>query len=322
MISAVTKRKIIISSFFVALIASDLLIFQPASAQADLSKSFNFNVRVNFNVGEARKPVKFERIEGLIVFRAQVQGKDVWAVLDNLSDGSLLDTSFAQSVGLPMSAPVGRVRTQNGALERRWIDSVAIVVPGQISMITRLSSTDLGFFRRATGRQIVLIVGKELFDSLAFVVHRNGSFEIAPSGSVNVSAGVESLQLGQGRPLLLAKINGTDVVLAIDLRFNGDVSLSEAAWKRVVPSGSSSKTIVSGQADGQLVRRSASTLPNFSLGSTTLSAVEVTQGISIEGADGLLGTGVLSQFTFALDVKAGKLWLIPSQAPKPAGSQR
>ncbi len=292
---------------------------EAAESQYTPPERFEFKIRINFTQGAERKPVQFERIKGLIVFRARVQGKDVWAILDNLSDGSLLDSGFARAVGLPMSAPIGPLRTQNGALERRWIDAVDVAIPGQISMATRLSATDLAFFKRATGRDISLIVGKELFDSLAFIIYHDDRFEIVLSGSIKVSPGVEAIELGQaqGKPLIPVKIDGADAALALDLGYNGEVTLSDAAWLRTGITGTSSRSILVGQTDGLLKLHQATVVRRLSLGSITLSNVEITRGLSTEGegADGLLGMTILSQFTVAIDVKARKLWLLPPPSP-------
>lgn len=263
---------------------------------------------------EQREAVPYELGRGTVVFKALINGREVWAFLDNRASGSLIDEALARSLGLQLNSVAGRVITPTGALERwRVSERVDISIPGQVGMQTPVSATDLSLLSAVAGRPISLIVGKEYFDVLVFVfTPRNRQFQLGPSGSLRLPADAPYLILQNDRPQIEVMVAGRPTLLTIDLGYNGDIALRQEAWDRLGISELPTTPNASVNMDGLITPSVATTLDEVSLGSRRVKDVKVALTTAFpDDRDGLIGFGMLSRFNFALDIKARRLWLIP-----------
>src|SRR6478735_6252062 len=114
----------------VLLAAAFLAPCAPASAQALDSAASETRFAIRFVPRAERRPVPYESVRGTALFRAEVDGREVWAMLDNRVTSSVVDAAFARSLGIALDTPAGRFRTPSGSLERWRVPDVAIRVPG------------------------------------------------------------------------------------------------------------------------------------------------------------------------------------------------
>lgn len=273
-----------------------------------------FNINLKFPASkEERIPVHFELLNGVLVFRATIGGKEVWAILDNRLESSLIDAGFAQTAGISLGQEIGPMRTPTGSLPRRLTSYVQVIVPGQVAINTRLSAVDLSFLAKATGRPIALALGREYFGNLLFLIKpSNHTFQLGPSGAdLNVAAGTTLIALQSDRPKLGVVIDGVALQVTLDLGYNGAIALSDDAWARAGLDKLSSIERKSAHLEGTVFTVPHVTVPSVKVGARRFANVDVSkQPVLADDGDGMIGLGFLAQSDFALDIKAGKLWLI------------
>lgn len=260
-----------------------------------------------------RKAVHYELVRGTVSFRAMINGKQVWALLDNGASTSLIDETFARSLGLQMASVKGAIVTSTGTLKRWRVPAVDIKIPGQIGMQAPLFATDLSRLSAFAGRPISLIIGKEYFDVLMFVfTPRNRQFQIGPSGSLRLPADTPHLDLQGPNPRTEVMVAGQPALLTIDLGNGGDISLGQRAWDRLGMAELPSSSARSVNATGVIANSVGAIVDEVSLGSKHVRGAKVALTSTLPDVhDGYIGFGILSRFNFAIDVKAQRLWLIP-----------
>lgn len=300
------------------LIAVALFESQPALSQArpGPSGTVTYHIGVKFFNGAARKPVPFELVQGIIVFRARVAGREVWAMLDNLARQTTINLNFARSAGIVLDDHVDRIATVNGSIAGYRTAPVEIVVPGQMIATAPVSAADIEAFTRLIGRPIDLVLGGEYFDNLAFVIRPTGNFEIGNGGLLNIPPNVPAIPLLEGKYRVAANINGLNVILAVDLGSNSAIKLIQSSWQLVAAGGHNFRTIQSAGVEGKPITQPLVAVPNVLIGPVKLGEVDVEAGPA-NGNEGLIGTGILSRFTVGIDGKGGKLWLIPTPIAGP-----
>ena len=111
---------------------------------------------------------------------------------------------------------------------------VAVVVPGQFAATVPLSAVDLGFPSKADGRPIALVLGREYFANLVFLIQaRSRTFQVGPSGSLRLPVGTPFVSLANGRPQVEADVGGEKLMLTDDLGYNRELALGPAAWSKL-----------------------------------------------------------------------------------------
>lgn len=242
----------------------------------------------------------------------------MWAILDNRLESSLIDAGFVKAAGIALGPALGPMRTATGSLPRQLTAAVRIDIPGQVSINAPLSAIDLSFVSKATGRPIGLALGKEYFGNLLFLIKNSDrTFQLGPSGAIlNAPATVMPIALQGDRPKLDVAIDGVKFLMTLDLGYNGRVALSKSAW---VAAGLDKQPIVERQSsrlEGTIITVPHTIASSVQVGAAKFSNVDVSeQPILADDGDGMIGLGLLVQFDFALDTKAGKLWLLPKAAP-------
>lgn len=282
------------------------------------------NLQLQFDPKQ-RKPVAFELDHGHIVFQAQVDGRNVWAMLDNGAARTLVDTGFANASGFHMSGPVGQLNTPTGTLQISLVPDVEIKIPGQGSIRATVAAADLSNVSKDTGRPISVVVGKELFEILAFVIRpTNKTFEVWPSTvqalppqapHLSLPPNAEPIVLDNDMPQVDASISGKPAVLFVDLGDSGTISLSEAAWRRLELDNSATTKGMAIHAYGRPVPAKTTIVGTVTVGPEKGYNASVTaRPILPEDGDGRLGMGFFSHYDFAMDLRARRIWLLANAA--------
>lgn len=260
-------------------------------------------------------------VENLIVFRARVENSDVWAILDNGAGSSLIDEGVARRLGISVSAPIGEFKTATGQLERRATSSFSFSIPGMLTATSPLPATDLSFASKMLGRPIGLIIGRDFFSKLAFLIRPSrNTFELGPSGSVNIPQGLPGVDVGGPYHEVTVEIDGKPFSLSLDLGYNGEIALTQSAWDRLALA-SKTRAIGSANLQGEVRTTLAGTAFLVKVGTIQTRNVAVKKLVTgarlREGGnyDGRLGMGFLAKYNFLLDLKAGRLWFVGRGRP-------
>ena len=306
-----------------AWLASALVLAVPAPSATIAAQQANSDPRpaqapsqaqLRFVPLAERKPVPYELVRNTAVFRAHVNGTEVWALLDNRVTSSAIDEALARALGLPVSRVGGGrfVTPSGGALDRWRVPAIDLSIPGQAGLRAPVFATDLSRLSAFTDRPIAFIVGKEYFDVLAFLFNpAKHEFRIEPSGALPLPADTPHLVLANDRPQVEVTIAGQPVLLTIDLGHGGDIALNRAAWDRLGMAALPTMPRRSVDGSGTVTESVVATLDEVALGPQPVAGVKVALAPTLaDDGDGYLGFGLLSRFEFALDIKARRLWLV------------
>jgi hypothetical protein len=268
---------------------------------------------IRFLPRDQRKALSYELVQGAPAFKALVNDREVWALLDNQTSRSLIDETFARAIGLQLTPQEGRVLTATGELRLWRAPTVDLVIPGQVRVQAPVLATDLSRLSAFADRPLSFAVGKEYFNSLLFMfTPRNREIKLGPSGSLRTPADTPYVLLQNDVPQIEVMIAGRPTLLTIDLGYNGDIALSPEAWDRLDMNERPTTPNRSVNAEGVIIESVATEVDDVSLDSRPLKAVKIKRAPTLaEHGDGRVGFGLLSRFNFALDVKARRLWLIP-----------
>jgi len=274
-----------------------------------------FHATADFVPPAERAPVPFEIVGGALLFRALVAGRETWALLDNGAP-SAVDKSFAQTAQLRPISEQPPLRTPSGWIKRKRIESVAVVIPGQVNLVGPLNVVDLGPISLNLERKIEFVLGRDYLTHLALVVGwlRN-SLEFLRGGTLAIPAPALAVPILGDDYLVAARIGGRELRLAIDLGSNVPVTLTPSAWAKVnVPSHMVVDT-TNLHADGLNVRTKSSVIDSMMLGSKEFGPTAVTiEPQTANSADGTIGLALLTKCDFGLDADAAKLWIAPRGA--------
>ncbi|WP_162236465.1 aspartyl protease family protein [Sphingomonas sp. Leaf25] len=260
-----------------------------------------------------RRPVLYEAVGGLVVFRVRIAGREAWALLDNRAERSFVDLGFARQAGLTID-PRTSVRINAGSgLNGQRVERVAVAVEGQFAVtLASMTGIDLAPISRSIGRPIALVVGADFYRRFA-VATRPGARTIAflPGGTVERAG--RAVDLLDARPRIAITLGGKRMIVTVDTGLSGALILTPAAWARLgvadaACEGSSFRT-----GDGRARTGRLCTGPAVSVGPLTLPSTRVFID-AVDGAngDGLIGMGLLGLAGgMTLDVSARKLWLVP-----------
>jgi hypothetical protein len=197
---------------------------------------------------------------------------------------------------------------------QRWrAPELRIVVPGEMTADGSLFAADLSAWSRLMGRPVSLVLGKEFFDNLAFLIRpTERNFELGRSGSLNHGKETQEIVLKNDRPQLSAVINGQPLVLTIDLGDGGMVSLSNTAWARLGLNDALSLEGRTANFNAEMHSTKKTFGARMKIGRFVAQDVTLSRAPQVSGdSDGRLGLGFLKHFTFAIDVKKRRLWLVP-----------
>lgn len=270
-------------------------------------------VKVHFFGKEQRAPLPYELANGVMVFKASIAGRDVWVMLDNRAERSVIDTALARSQGLAIAPPSGKFTTPTGELPMQRVSDVPIVIPGQLEVRAPLAAVDLAPFSTMLGRKVEAIFGGDYLGHFQVIANSGRqTLQFLPTGMAQPPASFPLVTLKSARPQIEVRIGTETLLLTLDMGMNGDMGLTPSAWMRVKPKDAVFTSRGVAALDGKLHMADHSRLPEIAIGPVSVKDVEVgVQPWPVQDGDGILGMGTLRRFDFVLDIKAGKLWLVP-----------
>lgn len=257
-----------------------------------------------------RAPVVYESQTGRILFRANILGRDVWAMLDTGASHSLMHIELARAAGLDLAPQEKPAKTTRGELAVWRVSDVAILIPGQFEVRHPwLAVADLSALSNTGDRKIEFMLGRDFLRSSVLLVDpAKRTLQFAPSGAFKAPATAVKISLQNGEPQVEVRIGNEKVLVNIDTGFNGQLSLAPAAWARVLPKDVPTGSAMSMGAEGRTYATKSAVLPEIAIGSLSVTDVVVDESPALLG-DGLLGMGILGKFRLALDIKMGVLWV-------------
>lgn len=270
---------------------------------------------------EAERPVPFEVVKGVIVFKLTVAGREASAILDNGAQQSLLDEAFARAAGLEVGAPDGAIVTLNGSAPKRRVSKVPLSIPGAFETeVPAMATMDMAALSRIVGRKIDFVFGADFFGTNVLAIDpARRMLRIGPRGGARLPPTIPAFDLSGERPHIQVLVNDRPVSLEVDLGSNDMLVLTPEAWARVgegVNSGMSVRnrdvTDHTKSTQVQIER-----LPQIKLG--PIQADNVTASIKpwpISQGDGSIGYGLLQRYLVIIDAGVNRMWLArPVPAP-------
>jgi hypothetical protein len=247
------------------------------------------------------------------MFKATIGGLDVWVLLDNGADRSMVDIAMVDTSGANPAGSERKVRTPSGDLPTVLVSPVPLMIPGQVEIRTPFFAIDMAPFSKSIGRQIDAIFGDDLLRQFRLAVDsRTMTFQLVPSGAVSASEAFPVIPLRDAMGQLEMFVGDKPVLVTLDLGSNSSLSLTPEAWARVGPKGQKLEHGTSTHADGVVHPVDVGLAPTARLGSVSRRDVKVSvRPWPISYVDGIVGMGFLAGLDFTLDIKAGKLWLTP-----------
>jgi predicted aspartyl protease len=290
----------------------------PPTLAAPAAATETARAKVKFPPAADRRPIPFDAIRKLVVFKAKVAGREVWALLDNGSDRSLIDLEFARAAGLDVvGGRTGVARTATGgALETRVVRDVPISLDHQFETTVPIAGTDLAFITKSMGRKIDFVLGADFLKQFAVVIdHGKGVVQFGPGGAIRPGDGFIAIPITAPRGQLDVTIGGERFRVRLDTGSDGFLSVTPDAWALSKAKALRRGSVTNMGADGSKQHHDIVLAPEVQIGSLVRRNMPVAlRPSNREGEDGRIGMGALSGFLIILDLKAGKLWLKPPAA--------
>nr|WP_281391431.1 aspartyl protease family protein [Sphingobium scionense] len=282
----------------------------------------SYSVEIKFPAKPDQAPAPVEIVDGHILFRAKLAGQDALVMIDNGAFPSVIDSSFVERLGREIEQRDGVITTVHRSVPKRVVRDVAFSVPGVVDINAgAIAVADLSHVLSAENRRIDAIFGADYLRSLALIFQGSkNSFRLGPGGGITLPPAFPVVPLIGNRPTVAVTIGAQTLNLVLDLGDNGMMSISRRVWDRIAPKNQMlTQTTVAG-LDGQPFLVDRGVLPAVTLGRLRREnvAVRVVPDAPNQEADGRLGFGFLLNTDFVLDIKAGKLVVVPYLRSAPA----
>lgn len=171
--------------------------------------------------------------DGLITFKAQVNGVPVIGILDTGSSVTLVDSSLIEAEVDAGNRGSIEFEASNSAIEASTAPDTIIEIDRQLLLSGDFLSADLVSFRKATGLDIKLIVGTDVLGNTSLLLNApNERMFFAPSGKLNFNrSGWRSLPMDDA--VVSASIMNTQVLLKIDTGSNAPLAIRAKSWSKI-----------------------------------------------------------------------------------------
>ena len=267
-----------------------------------------------------RAPVRYETVKDRVVFRARLAGRDVWALLDNGADRTLIDLGTARAAGLELATGTGRVfGAGGGSLTSQWVADVPVAIAGQFEARMPMLGLDMSAASKILGYKIELVLGADALMHLALMVDPfERTFHLTPSGQMAIDPGSAAIAMRGKRALIEVRIGDRPATVSIDLGSNGGLALTQAAWERMGATGRHLGIAKAMGATGEPYEVEVIEVEEIGIGALRVQKVNTSLEPARPGTgDGIVGMAVLGQFVIVMDLGLGKLWLMaPESAEK------
>ena len=172
-----------------------------------LASSFSF-------VPEAqRAQVEYQTVKGRVVFRAKLGEREVWALLDNGADRTLIELETARAMGLKLDTAKGQVYgAGGGSLTSQWVEGVPVSIPGQFTARMPMLGLDMRAASKILGHRIELVIGADMLMYMALKIDPfTRQFHLTHTGRMDGVAGHRAIAMRGKRALVEMRIEGKPV---------------------------------------------------------------------------------------------------------------
>lgn len=294
---------------------------QPPPAPRQTAEHFT----IQFIRAKDVQPIPFETVDNLILIEAEIGGQQGWMLIDSGSSNTAIDSGLAKELGRTIVPLKGDMLTTGGhPIPRARVEDVALVIPHQFSVRMPMLALDLASVSRASHRRIVGVIGNDIISNMIlWVMKPQGQLMLIFGGNLDISCKAPCTDPSILQPVPITRLSdheevvvnvaGSVLKLKLDTGTGAGIELTSAAWDRVKPADAQVFTRTSVGASGIVDKVLSSRLPEVMLGPKKIQDVSVdVQQLSPSDGDGIIGMGVLSRYSFALDTKKGQLWLQPA----------
>jgi len=254
-----------------------------------------------------------------LVTEVELNGHKLLAVLDTGAEISVVDSSVARDIGLKAGGSY-RITGSNGKQApalKAPVDRLAI--GGFIRRGGVVAIADLGPMQQGVPQPFQMVLGADVLSQVALFVDRDDRILVILPGNAKGagSAMTAPLNIRQPGNIFMTKVSvdGHPLDLRLDTGADDEIALHETSWAKIVPPTARSTTIaaasVAGVWVGPMVRLSDVKIGTQSIGDAI--ATQVAGAAADAQADGMLGMGILSRYTFFLNPQTGVMALA---APK------
>lgn len=238
-----------------------------------------------------------------------VDGSATEALLDSGAEASVLDTDFADRLGLARGAPATARGSGAATAMAELVPGVRLRVAGLELRPAAVAVIDLGdISRRLAHRRIDVIVGRELFDAARLAIDlRGGTLARARS---NAEPAGERLPLTgrRGIETMPMFIEGRPVQAEFDLGNGGRVLIGASLARRLLRDGRATGSIGAGGIGGETRHRTL-VLRDLTLAGRRFVDVPAAVDANPQAADANIGVRVLRNFRIVTDFTERAIWL-------------
>ena len=264
-------------------------------------------------LGAAAEPL--ELFGNRLFVQVSVNGRPATALLDSGAEMTVLDDDFAAALGLTGSGGATAHGTGAETMEARFAEGVAVSAV-DVDLEQNVAILDLDeVAQRLVGREVSLILGRELFDSARLRIDiAGGTIDRVPAEAA--PAGVR-LPVGdhRGTPTIPAAVEGHEPVEAVfDLGNGSEVLIGRAYAERL--GIAAPDRIVERRRGGGLggaVERDIVRLRNLVVAGREYRDVPAAIDDGATAADLNIGTSILRDFLITTDFAGRAVWLEPRQ---------
>jgi len=297
----------------------------PAFAQAPSSAPPSHR----FSSGNAAWNIPIEIVaNGLIFVRAKVNGHPGWFILDNATQGFVVDRDFARQISLESAGTAVARGGGSDAIQARIAVDVLIALPGLDLTHRRLVVMELKPIEPAVGHEIDGIIGSRLFDDFVVEVdyqRRSVSIRLPAEYRPAAKATEFAVRIDpHGFPFIDATIalpgidpmsssflidGGANTYADIYKPFADAHRLPPRSMKLLEAPGTSSGGTTQSR-DGRADRISVGP---YSVQNPPITFAQDTEGLmAVKDQAGLIGAEFLERFTVVFDNPAKRIWLTPN----------
>jgi PDZ domain/Aspartyl protease len=313
---------------FVALLA--VLVATSAFAQAPASPQ-QAPPSYRFSSGDATVNIPVELVaNGLVFVQAKVNDHPGWFILDNASQGFLVDREYAHQISLQTSGNAMSRNDVSDAVQVGIIRDVQISLPGMDLTHRNLVVIDLKSLEPSIGHTVDGIIGSRLFDDFIVAmdyerrllsIYLPDKYPPSPKEtSVPVRLDEHGFQfidatiaLPGAEPIVANFLidGGANSYVDLYKPFSDAHHLPPAAMKLLDDPGSSAGGATQSR-DGRAARL---TVGSFSIENPPVTFAQGTEGLmAAKDHAGLIGAQFLERFNVVFDNRSKRLWLTPNRS--------
>jgi hypothetical protein len=265
-------------------------------------------------------PIKYNPFTGTRIYiPAKVNGRAVEVLLDSGADNTVLDRSFAESIGkktLGSSVAVG----SGGEQESGYAKEVDIQIGNMSLHVPSVGVLDLASVGKRIGIPLPVVLGKEIFlQSIVEIDPSGPTIEFHDPSTFQPPRGATEVPLEPLGSLRVVPVSVEGLPAApmiFDLGNGGLMSLTPAYWQsHHLLDGRRSSTNSSGAVGGEQINHLA-TLRTITFAGRTFRSVPaefVSPNVEIDSdrEAGNVGMPLLGRFRMFIDFPGNRLFLIP-----------